>query len=67
MYMHVVYRVKQAEYVICILVTAPQECMHTLHVEYAERSNKHGIPFIFSLFGEYSNLEYVSIYVIYKV
>jgi len=39
----------------------------TLHVEYAERGNKYGILFIFSLFCEYRTLEYVRIHVIYRV
>jgi len=39
----------------------------SLHVEYAEQSIKYGILFIFSLFYEYINLEYVRICVIYRV
>jgi len=39
----------------------------TLHVEYTERSIQSGILFIFSLFYEYGNLEYVHIHVIYRV
>jgi len=39
----------------------------SLHVEYVERSTKYGILFIFSLFGEYMNLEYVRIHVICRV
>jgi len=38
-----------------------------LHVEYAERSRKYGIPFICSLLCEYTNLEYVRVLVIYRV
>ena len=39
----------------------------TLHVEYAGRRIKYGILFIFGLFYEYSNLEYVRIHVISRV
>ena len=39
----------------------------TLHVEYAGRGNECGILFIFSLFGEYIQLEYARIHVIYRV
>ena len=42
-------------------------CVPTLHVEYAQRRMKFGILFTFSLFGEYSNLEYVRIHGMYKV
>jgi len=38
-----------------------------LHVEYAEGRITYGILFIYRLFYEYSNLEYVHIYVIYRV
>jgi len=38
----------------------------TLHVEYAERNIKYGILFIFSLFREYINLEYVRVPIIYR-
>jgi len=38
-----------------------------LHVEYAGRRIKYGILFMFSLFYEYNNLEYVHIHVIYRV
>jgi len=38
-----------------------------LHVEHAERGREYGILFTVSLFGEYSNLEYVDIHVIYRV
>ena len=38
-----------------------------LYVEYAEQRIKSGILFIFSLFHEYNNLEYVHIHVIYRV
>ena len=41
--------------------------VNTLRVEYAERGKYYGILFIFSLFCEYSNLEYVHINVIYRV
>jgi len=43
------------------------ECCAGLHVEYAYRGNKYGILFIFSLFCEYINLEYLRFPVIYKV
>jgi len=39
----------------------------TLDVEYAERGNEYGILFIFSLFCEYIQLEYVHIHGIYRV
>ena len=39
----------------------------SLHVEYAERRRKYGILFIFSLFCEYIDLEYVRVPVIYRV
>jgi len=39
----------------------------TLHVEYAGRRIEYGILFIFSLFYEYSNLEYIHIHVIHRV
>jgi len=39
----------------------------TLHVEYAERRIEYGILFIVSLLYEYTNLEYVHIYVICRV
>jgi len=39
----------------------------TLYVEYAGGRTKYGILFIFSLFSEYSNIEYVHIHVIYRV
>jgi len=38
-----------------------------LHVEYAEQGNEYGTLFIFSLFCEYSHLEYARIHVIYRV
>jgi len=38
-----------------------------LHVEYAERGKEYSILFTFSLFCEYSHLEYVHIHVVYKV
>ena len=38
-----------------------------LYVEYVERRTRYGILFIFSLFCEYINLEYVRIHVIYRV
>jgi len=38
----------------------------TLHVEYAERRRKYGLLFIFSLFCEYTNREYVRVPVIYR-
>jgi len=38
-----------------------------MHVEYTERRTKYGILFMFSLFYEYSNLEYVHIRVICRV
>jgi len=38
-----------------------------LRLEYAERGKEYGIPFIFSLFCEYTNLEYGRIYVIYRI
>ena len=38
-----------------------------LHIEYAGGRIKHNIVFIFSLFYEYSNLEYVHIHGIYWV
>ena len=41
--------------------------LYTLHVEYAEQRTKYGILFIFSLFHEYMNLEYVRIHVICRV
>jgi len=41
--------------------------MSSLHVEYAERRKKYHILFMFRLFYEYSNLEYVHICVIYRV
>jgi len=41
--------------------------VESLHVEYAEREKEYGILFIFSLFCEYIQLEYVRIHVIYKV
>jgi len=44
----------------------PQRAAH-LHVEYADRGTEYGILFIVSLLYEYSNLEYVDIYVIYRV
>ena len=40
--------------------------MSSLHVEYAG-GRKYGILFIFRLFYEYSNLEYVHIPVTYRV
>jgi len=42
-------------------------CVVALHVEHAERRNKYQILFMFSLFYEYSNLEYAHICVIYRV
>jgi len=39
----------------------------TLHVEYARKRIQYDILFIFSLFYEYSNLEYVHFRVIYRV
>jgi len=44
-----------------------QRRLATLHDEYAERGKEYGILFIFSLFCEYSNLEYGGICVIYRV
>jgi len=41
--------------------------MSRLHVEYAGGRIEYSILFIFSLFYEYSNLEYVHIHVIYRV
>jgi len=41
--------------------------MLALHVEYEERGNKYGIIFTFSVFYEYSNLEYVRVPVLYRV
>ena len=38
-----------------------------LHVEYAERGNEYGILFIFSLFCDYTRLEYVRIHAICRV
>jgi len=38
-----------------------------LHVEYAERRIQLGVRFTFSLFGQYSNPEYVHIHVICRV
>jgi len=42
-------------------------CMLALHVEFAKQRTEYGILFIFSLFCEYSNLEYVRVPVIYRV
>jgi len=42
-------------------------CTRILHVEYAERGREYGILFIFSLFCESSNLEYVHIHDINRV
>jgi len=49
-------------------------CVVNLHVEYAggktwekQRKTKYSILFIFSLFYEYSNPEYVHIHAIYRV
>jgi len=39
----------------------------SLHVEYEEHKTNYGILFIFSLFCEYVNLEYVRVRVIYRV
>jgi len=39
----------------------------TLHVEYTERGTEYGILFIFSLFCEFSHLQYVRIHVMYSV
>jgi len=39
----------------------------SLYVEYARGRLKYGFLFRFSLFYEYSNLEYVHIHVIYRV
>jgi len=41
--------------------------MPILHVEYVRRRRKYGILFIFDLFCEYINLEYVWVPVIYRV
>jgi len=41
--------------------------VNPLRVEYAERGTKYGIIFIFCLFCEYINLEYVRVSVIYRV
>ena len=41
--------------------------LFTLHVEYAGGRMAYGILFIFSLFCEYSNLEYVHIHATYRV
>jgi len=38
-----------------------------LYVEYVERGNEYGTLFIFSLFCEYIQLDYVRIHVIYRV
>jgi len=45
----------------------PLPYLTTLRVEYAERGKSYGILFIFSLFCEYGNFEYVHIHVIYRV
>jgi len=37
-----------------------------LRVEYAEQRNTYGILSMFSLFGEYMNLAYVLVYVVYR-
>jgi len=42
-------------------------CVLCLHAEYAERRLKYRILFIFSLFCEYINLEYVRVPVIFRV
>jgi len=49
------------------LERAARRAVVGLHVEYAERGNKHGIIFIFSLFCENLHLEYVRIHVNYRV
>ena len=41
--------------------------LHTLYVEYAERTMKYGILVLFSLFYEYIPHEYVQVPVIYRV
>ena len=41
-------------------------CILTLRVEYAERRNQYGILFMFNLFCDYCNLEYVRIYGVYR-
>jgi len=41
--------------------------VQSLHVEYAERGDEYGILFIFSLFCECGQLEYVRIHAIYRV
>jgi len=38
-----------------------------LHVEYAEPGRKYDIIFLFNLFCEYINLEYVRVPVVYRV
>ena len=45
----------------------PAQLTLTLHVEYVGRRRKYGILFIFDLFCEYINLEYVRVSVIYRV
>jgi len=42
-------------------------CGSCLHVEYTERGKEYGIIFILSLFCENSHLEYIRIYVKYRV
>jgi len=44
--------------------TTPPRRLLTLHAEYAERITQYGILFIFSLFCEHVNLEYVRIHVL---
>jgi len=39
----------------------------TLHIEYAERGNEHGILVKFCTFSECTRLEYVRVHVIYRV
>jgi len=58
-----------------LISASPLRYLHTplpasptpLHVEYAERGNEYGILFIFGLFSEYSQLEYVRTHAIYRV
>ena len=45
----------------------PHSTAWTLHVKYVERRTKYSILFIFSLFCEYINLEYLRIHVICRV
>ena len=40
--------------------------VYSLHVEYAERGKEYVILFMFSLFCEYMNLEYIHVHAIYR-